>query len=72
MISKTPPETSGSIRARLAYLRNRKMVIDELIVCLERYAAHTPRLHGTELRLRSAQSRPQPLDGHCIKLAGAA
>jgi len=72
MILKTPPETSGSIRARLAYLRNRKMVIDELIVCLERYAGHTPRLHGPELRLHFAQGRSRPLDGHCIKLAGAA
>ena len=59
MIPKTLPETS----------RNRKMVIDELIVCLERYAGHTLRLHDPELRSHSAHGRAQPLDD---PLAGAA
>ena len=40
MISKTSPEPSGAIRARLTYLRNRKAALDELILSLERYAEY--------------------------------
>jgi hypothetical protein len=39
MLRKTPPETAVAIQARLTHLRNRKRVIDELIVCLEVYGA---------------------------------
>jgi hypothetical protein len=41
MFSKTSPETSGAIRARLADLRSRKAALDEAIASLERYAAYT-------------------------------
>jgi hypothetical protein len=40
MFPKTSPETSGAIRARLADLRNRKAVLDEVIASLERYAVY--------------------------------
>ena len=39
MLRKTTPETAVAIQTRLTYLRNRKRVIDELIVCLEVYGA---------------------------------
>jgi hypothetical protein len=37
MGSKKTPEPAVAIQARLTDLRNRKQVVDELIVCLERY-----------------------------------
>jgi hypothetical protein len=37
MGSKKTPEPPVAIQAKLADLRNRKQVLDELIVCLERY-----------------------------------
>jgi hypothetical protein len=39
MLRKTTPETTVAIQTELTYLRNRKRVIDELIVCLEVYSA---------------------------------
>jgi hypothetical protein len=40
MMRKTPSGAPGLIRTRLAYLRRRKAVLDELIRCLERYQLH--------------------------------
>jgi hypothetical protein len=37
MGSKKPPEPPVAIQAKLTDLRNRKQVLDELILCLERY-----------------------------------
>ena len=34
---KNFPETPAAIQAKLAYFRNRKAALDELIRCLERY-----------------------------------
>ncbi len=42
MLRKTTPETTVAIQTELTYLRNRKQVIDELIVCLERYQETNP------------------------------
>ncbi len=39
MLPMNSPETPAAMQARLTYLRNRKRVLDELIVCLERYSA---------------------------------
>jgi hypothetical protein len=39
MLRKTTLDTAVAIQTRLIYLRNRKRVIDELIVCLEVYGA---------------------------------
>jgi hypothetical protein len=52
MIPNRLPETPGAIRARLAYLRNRKVVLDELIQTLERYAALEPPVQKVPHRLR--------------------
>jgi hypothetical protein len=50
MKRKTSPEVPGAIRARLARLRSRKAVLDELIQCMERY----------ELYLSPARKLPAP------------
>ena len=39
MIPKHSPDSAGAIRARLTYLRNRKVALDALIQALERYSA---------------------------------
>lgn len=40
---QNPPETPGAVQVRLAYYRNRKAALDELISCLEHYVAcHSP------------------------------
>jgi len=38
MLQVVPPETPTAIQERLAYLQTRKAALDELILCLERYA----------------------------------
>lgn len=40
MIHKSSPEVAGAVRARLAYLRRRKALLDDLIHSLERYAVY--------------------------------
>ncbi|PYT18951.1 MAG: hypothetical protein DMG59_02190 [Acidobacteria bacterium] len=40
MFQNDPTENPGVIQARLAYLRRRKAVLDELIFCLERYSVY--------------------------------
>ena len=40
MTHKTSPEVAGAVRARLAYLRRRKALLDDLIQSLERYSVH--------------------------------
>ena len=59
------PEASGAIRARLAYLRNRKAALDELILSLERYAVYElpPARQVAPRPLRQVRTR---------RLAGAA
>ena len=42
MGSKKPPQPPVAIQAKLTDLRNRKQVIDELIVCLKRYQETNP------------------------------
>lgn len=41
MTAKYSPENSGAIQARLAYLKERKAVLDELIASLERYVRYS-------------------------------
>jgi len=65
MLRKTTPETPVAIRAKLTHLRNRKRVLDELIVCLERYAIYE--VPGG--RCRPWKARSERPDG---RLAGAA
>jgi hypothetical protein len=75
MIPKTPPETSGAIRARLAYLRNRKAALDETILCLERYEKYCLPLTGrapqfqTIAKSQTGRARSRPRETHW---AGAA
>ena len=39
---ESSPEAVGAVQARLAYLRRRKGALDDLISCLESYAASPP------------------------------
>ena len=68
MFPNNSPETSGSIRARLTDLRNRKAALDEVIASLERYAicAREP----DEVNLQS-DPKVAPMKGNA-RLAGAA
>jgi hypothetical protein len=59
------PEVPGAIQARLAYLRLRKIALDELILSLERYSVY-------ELP-PSRKARSEPLSQVSpARLAGAA
>lgn len=62
MMHKPSPEVAGAIRAKLAYLRRRKAVLDDLIRSLERYSAPEPRPLETDERR----------EGPAARLAGAA
>jgi len=85
MIPKPSPEVSGAIRARLDALRNRKAVLDELIPCMERYAAfcvppgervpnlRTLRPRESSARLQALRTRSKTKDGpQESRLVGAA
>jgi hypothetical protein len=66
MILKSSPETSGAIEARLQYLRNRKLELDEIIESLERYHATHMVAYGDPFRkpvMGTLQSRPRRLAG---------
>jgi hypothetical protein len=64
MVPNTP-DAPAAIQARLAYLRDRKQVLDELIGCLERYSVHQiPVRRPPRGRIRAA--------GEVRRLAGAA
>lgn len=60
MTNKTSPEVAAAIRAKLAYLRRRKAVLDDLIRSLERYSAPELPLLETEEKSRET---PAPLAG---------
>ena len=85
MIPKPSPEVSGPIRARLDALRNRKAILDELIPCMERYAAfcvpasersptlRTLRPLESPTRLQESTTRSKHKEGaQESRLAGAA
>jgi hypothetical protein len=67
MLPKSTPETPAAIQARLAHLRNRKRVVDELIRCLEQYRVYQLPLEPA--RRKSAKPWMETRDG---RLAGAA
>jgi len=50
-------EVAGAVQARLAYLRRRKAVLDELIRCLELYAI--PELSTAQIDKKTEETRPQ-------------
>jgi hypothetical protein len=62
MTYKTSPELSGAVWARLAYLRRRKALLDDLIQSLERYSVH-------ELRAPEAHEKTKEI---APRMAGAA
>lgn len=62
MTHKPSPEVAGAIQARLAYLRRRKAVLDDLIWSLERDSTPEPR--PSEADEKSEETQP--------RLAGAA
>jgi hypothetical protein len=68
MMRKTSPEAPGAIRARLAYLRSRKAVLDDLIQCMERYELYLSPARQPPARPRLIKSQQPPLR----RLAGAA
>jgi hypothetical protein len=53
------PEATGAIQARLAYLRLRKVALDDLILSLERYLVYDLSPLRT-VQLRPAIGRGQP------------
>jgi hypothetical protein len=57
-----PPQPPGAIQARLAYLRLRKIALDDLILSMERYAVY---------EIQSPRKPPSRL-GKTVHLAGAA
>jgi hypothetical protein len=59
MVRKPPPGPSGAIRARLNYLRDRKVILDDLIVCLERYAQSTVLIPMRPPPERTVSVRPE-------------
>lgn len=69
MIRKTSPEAPGAIRARLAYLQNRKAALDELIHCMERYELYSSLAPQPVARQRLRKSVQEP---PLRRLAGAA
>ena len=68
MFPKTSPETSGAIQARLADLRYRKAVLDEVIASLERYTVYAAPL-GAAIPRRTPKVTQMKAD---TRLAGAA
>jgi hypothetical protein len=60
MTHRSSPEVAGAVQARLAYLRRRKAVLDELIRSLERYAV--PELTAMQVNEKTKEIRP-PLAG---------
>ena len=60
MTHRTSPEVAGAVQARLAYLRRRKTVLDELIHALERYAGSD--LAAMQVNEKTKEIRP-PLAG---------
>jgi hypothetical protein len=50
------PEVAGAVQARLAYLRRRKAILDEMIRCLELYAI--PELAVPQQDKNTEESRP--------------
>jgi hypothetical protein len=62
MTYKTSPELSGAVQARLAYLRRKKALLDDLIQSLERYSVQE--LPALEAHEKTEESAP--------RMAGAA
>jgi hypothetical protein len=63
---KNFPETPAAIQAKLAYFRNRKAALDELIHCLERYTK-VYQFPSQRRRAGAGQAESKPR-----RLAGAA
>jgi hypothetical protein len=57
MLPKNTPETLVAIQVKLAYLRNRKRVLNDLIACLERYSVHEVPLRRGPARSSCAKTR---------------
>lgn len=55
MIHRTSPEVAGAVQARLAYLRRRKAILDELIRSLESYGV--PDLPAPQVNEKAKESR---------------
>lgn len=62
MTHKPSPKVAGAVQARLAYLRRRKALLDDLIQSLERYSVH-------ELPVVEAHEKAK---GIAPRMAGAA
>jgi hypothetical protein len=60
MIPNHSPETPGAIRANIAYLRNRKVALDQLIQSLERYTSLGTRRTRKALPLGRGRKPTQP------------
>jgi len=57
------PETPGAIQAKLAYLRLRKIALDELILCLERYSVYEVPIRRKACSEPTRRVRPARLAG---------
>jgi hypothetical protein len=57
MFHRTSPEVAGAVQARLAYLRHRKVVLDDLIRSLERYAVPEP--SALQVNEKTKEIRPR-------------